>query len=351
MTSLGARPLVISEDLSVIDAVVRLAAARVGEVLVATDSATVQGQWLRAPLVLVGADYLERLALRDLPRRSAVLVVAAEIPVGHLLWQQAVAIGAEHVVDLREGERFLAQAFARVADGPSRDGHLLVVTGATGGVGASTLAVNLAFTAAESGKRTILIDGDPLGGGIDLLLGMENSPGIRWSAIDPGAGQLSAPQLAAALPSLGSVSVLSADSEITPRAEVIEVVIDAARRAFDQVIIDLPRPSSEHSRMLLQRADGVILAVNAHVRGASAAARAMAHLGSLGVHYRVVVTEQPKGIAADEIATALRTSVAVVIPFIPSTPSRADSGEPPPLTSAYAAACRALLGSHLQVAA
>ena len=86
-----------------------------------------------------------------------MLVVAAEIPVGHLLWQQAVAIGAEHVVDLREGERFLAQAFARVADGPSRDGHLLVVTGATGGVGASTLAVNLAFTAAESGKRTILI--------------------------------------------------------------------------------------------------------------------------------------------------------------------------------------------------
>lgn len=59
-----------------------------------------------------------------------------------------------------------------------RSGPSLVVVGAVGGCGASTLAAALAIRAASS-QRTLLVETDPHGTGVDLLLGAESEPGLR----------------------------------------------------------------------------------------------------------------------------------------------------------------------------
>ena len=57
--------------------------------------------------------------------------------------------------------------------------QVIVVVGARGGAGASSLAVALAQSSAQEGKRTVLLDADELGGGIDLVLGAEGHRGVR----------------------------------------------------------------------------------------------------------------------------------------------------------------------------
>src|SRR5436305_12375167 len=49
---------------------------------------------------------------------------------------------------------------------------LIAVIGGCGGAGASALAVSLAVTALGAGRRAILFDADPLGGGLEPLVAL-----------------------------------------------------------------------------------------------------------------------------------------------------------------------------------
>ena len=61
-----------------------------------------------------------------------------------------------------------------------RRGAAVAVVGGCGGAGASVLAAALAVTAVRHGGRALLVDCDPLGGGLDLVLGAEHVAGLRW---------------------------------------------------------------------------------------------------------------------------------------------------------------------------
>src|SRR3954469_13289994 len=109
----------------------------------------------------------------------------------------------------------------------SRGGASIVVgvTGGSGGVGASTFAAVLAMVA----RPAVLVDLDPVGGGADVLLGIEAHPGARWSGVRLDGGRLEPTLLADGLPRWRDVAVLAADSgEPSPGAAL--QVVDAARR-------------------------------------------------------------------------------------------------------------------------
>ncbi len=67
------------------------------------------------------------------------------------VWQRAVEIGADHVLVLPDGEQWLVDRIADVAEGVGRPALTVGVIGGRGGAGASTLACALAVTAAREG--------------------------------------------------------------------------------------------------------------------------------------------------------------------------------------------------------
>ena len=72
-----------------------------------------------------------------------------------------------------------------------------------------------------AGLRAVLVDGDPLGGGIDLVLGGEDVPGVRWPDLAGARGRVPPADLAAALPEVDALHVLSWD-----RSDVLDVGAD-----------------------------------------------------------------------------------------------------------------------------
>lgn len=109
--------------------------------------------------------------------------------------------------------------------------RVTVVVGAVGGVGASTLAALLARRRAAAGGPALLVDLDLGRGGIDVLLGLERAPGVRWPDLAGVRGTLALDDLDGLLPRWRGVDVLSAGRPAGTRAEAGSLpAVDAATR-------------------------------------------------------------------------------------------------------------------------
>ncbi|NNM47111.1 hypothetical protein [Knoellia koreensis] len=87
--------------------------------------------------------------------------------------------------------------------------HTVVgVVGASGGLGASTLAVALAVRASLRSGLCVAVDAEP-DGGLDVTAGVEHLPGLRWPDLAASRGGVDGAALLADLPGQDSVRVLS----------------------------------------------------------------------------------------------------------------------------------------------
>jgi secretion/DNA translocation related CpaE-like protein len=309
------RALVMVADGDLLDALLRMAAAAGCELVRALDPVQARRHWSDAPLVLLDAAAARSCADGGLPRRGGVVVtVLGPPPPG--VWQQAVAVGAEHVASLPEAESWLVAALAEAAEatqGAARDGGVLAVVGGRGGAGASVLAAAVAVTAVRAGRRALLVDCDPLGGGLDLVLGAEDLGGLRWPGVGVGGGRVPATALHAALPApqvdgRSGLGVLSCDRSVHgPSPTAVASVLRSGRRAGETVVCDLPRYPTEAAVAALGDADLTIVVVPADVRSCAAAARVTAVLAEHGGSRAGLVVRGPApgGIAPEEVATAL----------------------------------------------
>jgi NAD(P)-dependent dehydrogenase (short-subunit alcohol dehydrogenase family) len=153
------------------------------------------------------------------------------------------------------------------------------VLGGSGGVGASTLAAALATSAG----RSVLVDCDPVGGGIDVLLGIEAEPGARWSGLQVGGGQLDPQLLDEGLPRWGEVGVIAAD--VAPPADAIEQVV-AAAAALGPVVLDLPREPGPLRSVTVSCCRLCVLLATSRVATLAAARATMPEETALGVVLR-----------------------------------------------------------------
>ena len=87
---------------------------------------------------------------------------------------------------LPDDELWLVNVLTEAAEGPQQAGPVLAVVGGRGGAGASVFAAAVAVAAVRDGERALLVDCDPLGGGLDLLLAAEDVAGLRWADISVG---------------------------------------------------------------------------------------------------------------------------------------------------------------------
>ncbi|GAY13734.1 septum site-determining protein Ssd [Mycobacterium sp. shizuoka-1] len=227
--------------------------------------------WSAAVAILLDEDAARQCAAGGLPRRDGVILIVARKP-DPPTWAAAMAVGAQHVCALpdQDGElvRHLAEAAEAAREGP-RTGRVIAVIGGRGGAGASTFAGALAHVASGS----LLVDLDPWAGGIDLLMGSESAPGLRWPDLSLQGGRLAWAAVRDALPNHRGISVLSgARRGHEPEAGAVEAIVDAGRRGATWVICDVPRRMTPAATGTLDCADLVVVITTCDVRGVAAAA-------------------------------------------------------------------------------
>ena len=341
----ASRPLLVSNDADLIDEILRLAAANGVEVHLAADAESARSRWSLAPLVIVGSDAATHLANSRMGRRSGVVLVSYGPTSDD--WMQAVALGAEHVVQLPDAERWLVDRIAVSGEGTPRDGRVVSIVGCGGGAGASTFAVTLALAAAARSLRVLLIDADPTGGGLDVLLGIENAAGIRWPDLVETRGRLGAPSLDEALPHVSGVAVLSwgREGQAVIAPDVIAAVLDAGTRGYDLVVVDVPRHLDSATELVLSRSDETLIVAINHVRATAASARLAARLEGRCPSLGLVLRTDARGVGDDVVRQALDLPVVGRLPTAASLATRSDEGDPPSLRDAYGRACVACLRS------
>ncbi|MEV4432209.1 septum site-determining protein Ssd [Streptomyces sp. NPDC049585] len=322
-------PLIVTEDEGLLDDLLRLCAAA-GAVPEVVHGTPARGSgWDTAPLVLVGDDCAARLG--GAARRDGVVLVGNDMDDSGI-WRRAVGLGARNVALLPDGEAWLVDRIADAVEGVGRPALTVGVIGGRGGAGASTLACALAVGAARTGQRTMLIDGDPLGGGLDVLLGGERAEGLRWPAFADSCGRVAGRALEEALPRLHSLRVLSWDrgecTAVPP--EAVRAVLAAARRRGGVVVVDLPRRLDAPAAEAIGQLDVGLLVVPAELRAVAAAHRTASMLGMLLRDIRLVVRGPfGSGLVPEEIARILGLPLAGELPPEPGLAGGLDAGRPP----------------------
>jgi secretion/DNA translocation related CpaE-like protein len=340
--------LVVGADPDLVGAARRAAGSAGAGLAVVETLALARRHWPVAPVVVVCADAARAEAL--LPRRPGVVLL------GHddgdaAVWPDAVRLGAEHVALLPSAQEWLAE---RLAESSSPAGASVIgVVAGRGGAGASVLSAALAVTAARGGARAALLDLDPFGGGLDLLIGAEQRTGLRWADLAATSGRLSPGELRDALPEQAGVRVLSFGRGVPPRLpdDASRHVVDALRRGHDVVVADIGRGHDEGTRAaarhVLRRCSTVLLVVPPDVRGVTAAAVQADRLAPLVADLRVVVRgRSPGGLVAAEAADALALPLAAALPDESGLAEAIERGEPPGREGgALAKACQGVIAA------
>lgn len=266
-------PLIVTRDPSLHDELLRLCAAAGVTPDATTDVAAALHAWTRAPLVLVGAELADELGHLSPPRRPRVHVVAwGAVP--DEIFRQTLAIGGESVAQLPRSEGWLVELLTDLGDPSPAAGLLVGVVGGSGGAGATTFACALGQVAATRG-RAVVVDADPLGPGVDRVLGLDEHDGVRWDGLCQATGRLGSRALREALPrrdGLGALTWRAGAPGALPAFAVREVLA-AARRGHDLVVVDLPRSTDPVVQEVIARCDRLLVVVMPSVAGVAAAAR------------------------------------------------------------------------------
>jgi secretion/DNA translocation related CpaE-like protein len=272
------RPLLATNDPDLLDDLLRLSAAADVEVDVAVDPVAARARWQAAPLVLLGTDLATSTVITESPARVGVLLVCRGSPGnGALAWPAGVAV--DGFFPLPAAEEQIVDRLATCLAATGSAARVVGVLGGCGGAGASVLAAALAMTAARRNEPALLVDLDTLGGGLDLLLGLAETTGLRWADLVGVSGRLAPAALRDGLPAVHGVAVLShgRHDDPEPRGDAVCAVVEAGRRGGGLVVLDLPRyPPAATTAIGL--ADELLLVVPADVRAVSAAVQVAARL-------------------------------------------------------------------------
>lgn len=299
--------LLVTCDDVLLEEVLRLAAAAGIALEVVHEPGSALRSWSAAGVVLVGADQATPLAAHHPARRDQVHVVARG-PVAAELFRSALELGATDVLELPASEAWLVETLTDIADGGARRALVVGVVGGSGGVGATTVACALALTAARTGP-VLLADLDPLGPGLDRVLGVESAEGARWDALMESTGRFGSRSLREALPCRDGLAVLTWRGD-TPRAhplhaEPVREVLAAGARGSELLVLDLPRQWDPLTAEIAARCDHVLLVSGVVVPAVASAARVAALAREVAARLHLVVRRARGGLGADAVAATL----------------------------------------------
>ena len=171
--------------------------------------------------------------------------------------------------------RTAAAPVAAVASGPSRRGKVYPIYGAAGGVGASTLAVNLAWELAlaveKSGRRVALLDFNFQYGTVATYLDLPRREAIYELLSDTST--MDDEGFSQALTNYANkMAVLTAPMDALPldiiSPDDVRSLIDLARANYDFILIDLPQTLAHWSDLVLTESEEFYAVMESDMRSA-----------------------------------------------------------------------------------
>lgn len=144
----------------------------------------------------------------------------------------------------------------------------LAVVSQKGGVGKTTLSLNLAFALARANFKVALVDADPQGAVGHSLRGAAESPGLAGYA--PGTGYVSRALLPTRLRELGILPTGDVAPHLAPEffahfsdGNVFAALLDELAPSFDLVLIDTPSGFNGVTLGALRAVDAAISPIQA----------------------------------------------------------------------------------------
>jgi len=186
---------------------------------------------------------------------------------------KAMRIGVKEFIPLPLKAEMIKEAILRFVERQKKNrtkisenlGQIISIVGSKGGVGTTTIAVNLAVTIALAKKKysVALLDMNILFGEIPMFLDI--SPKYNWGDITKNMDRLDEFFLANILFEHSSgVHVLPSprylNNSPAPTPPIIEVLLDLMATKYDYIIVDLGQSLNDTALKILQRSDLVKLA-------------------------------------------------------------------------------------------
>jgi capsular exopolysaccharide synthesis family protein len=153
--------------------------------------------------------------------------------------------------------------FCRATDSPPAP-RTLGLTSCASGEGVSTVAAQLAITAASAGQRVLLLDANLERPSLHRLFALKRGPGFAHALGEDS--RLEDVIQSSALPNLSVLTAGQVDTDMAPCQDTaaLAAFVGAAKRAFPLVVFDLPALArTNFTARLAGLLDGVVLVVEA----------------------------------------------------------------------------------------
>lgn len=292
--------------------------------------------------------------LRQNPATSQIPIIILTARGQPIDRETALAAGADEYIAkpvtmaelLERVNRLLTSKVVRRAAGGT-----IAVLSLRGGVGVTTLAVNLAFTLARSSPdRVCLVDLSPSSGHDALQMGLRPDP--NWSALAlltsrPGSATIRNYLLThpSGVHLLASPFVPVVGGGLSP--EMVLAVLAALRENFLYVVADLPAILTEGVMAVLGDADTILLVTAADPSALQTTVGTLQVLKPHASKVRLILNQRgPEPVPSVEaLQRVLKHPVSGVIPFDPSQARALAQGKPLALSAPDSPLARAV--AHL----
>lgn len=221
-----------------------------------------------------------------------------------------------------------------IAPEPVVSGKVIVVHSAKGGVGTTTVAVNIASAIHARGERVCLIDLDLGCGDVAVELRLEPHNTIMDLLADDSIEDVPEP-----IDTLRTTVVPGFDCILAPAqaaaaedlpGEVLADLIPYLRGLYDVIVIDTPTTLTRHTRTAFELADHLVLVTTPDVASLRGLTIGMDQAMELRAPRPVAVlnhVERGEGMPAEEISASLEIEIAVRIARDPLVPRAGNRGE------------------------
>ncbi len=252
------------------------------------------------------------------------------------LYRALLAFGVHDYLVKPIDPAILAASLTRAKDGPQpaepageTAGRVVAVVGTRGGVGATTVAVNVAWMLAhEQGLRVALVDLDLFFGSCGLTLDLEAGRGFREALENPSRidGLFIERAMVRADDNLFVLSAEEAlDYAISFDPSAIELLIEHLRRDFQAVVVDLPRFAARTQTSILTPPSSVVLVSEPSLAGTRDTQRLVklfangAPKAEISVVLNRVGANKGAEVSRRDFEAGAETKARFVVPFEPKT--------------------------------